>query len=221
MNYLLHIDTSGELGVVMISRDGVVLAKAENTESRNQAQTLSLLIEQVLQQCSLRMNELSGIAVCAGPGSYTGLRIGMATAKGICYALNLPLYLHNRLTLLAWQAMHENPGGNHVIAVLTARAGESFAAVYDQNFNEIEAPKHLLDAEIIEMIKKFAHSTVISDKTRDFDFFANMASNQLISDAKIDAENWAKFALNPIFANEPANLFGAEPFYLKDVYTHK
>src|ERR1035437_1453422 len=102
MQYLLHIDTSTDTGVVALNCDGVILAYKVNEEARNHASTINIMIEKLLAGVKISLSDLDGIVVCAGPGSYTGLRIGLATAKGLCYALNVPLILDNKLTLLAY-----------------------------------------------------------------------------------------------------------------------
>src|ERR1019366_2430074 len=107
MHYLLHIDTSTDTGAVAIGGDGNLLAYRANTETRNHATTINNMINDVLAEVKISLEDLSCIVVCAGPGSYTGLRIGLATAKGLCYALDKPLMLDNRLTLLAYQAYRQ------------------------------------------------------------------------------------------------------------------
>ncbi len=221
MKYLLHIDTSGESGMAMLSVDGQVVACAENQESRAHAQTLNGLIDTVLKDSGAGFDALESVVVCAGPGSYTGLRIGMAAAKGICYAQDIPLVLHNKLTLLAWQARETSTEPQkEIVALLAARQHEFFVSHYDSGFAEVMAPCHILMPELIEIKKNFENALIISDLVGILDFFPFIATNQLISNTKIESEPWAKFSTKQIFQNGFTDLFAAQPFYLKDVYTH-
>ena len=91
MKYILHIDTSTDIGTIALSGDGRILSYLRTTETRNHAGVINNMIERVISDMKITLEQLSAISVCAGPGSYTGLRIGVATAKGLCYALNKPL----------------------------------------------------------------------------------------------------------------------------------
>src|SRR5882672_2766392 len=101
MEYLLHIDTSTDTGLLAIGCDGQLLAHSMIEESRNHAGTINNMINSLLADAHISFRQLSAVAVCAGPGSYPGLRIGLATAKVLCYALEKPLILDNKLTVLA------------------------------------------------------------------------------------------------------------------------
>ena len=91
-NYLLHIETATKVCSVAISDNGVVLSLKEASEDAYiHSESLTLFIEAVLVEAGITLNDLSAISVSAGPGSYTGLRIGLSTAKGLCFALNIPL----------------------------------------------------------------------------------------------------------------------------------
>ena len=222
MKYLLHIDTSADAGLVMLSQEGSVVNSIENDEPRNQAQNLNLFIDKVLENSGVTFSDLSGIMVCAGPGSYTGLRIGIATAKGICYANDLPLILHNRLVLLAWQAFCLRPANTEkIFVILNARVGEYFIAGYNIDFQLIISPTHVLESGIPEAMSNFENATIITDLPADSGLFAGLKTNHLISDTKLTAKEWALFAKRSSNDNIPADLFSAQPFYLKDVYTHK
>ena len=137
MKYILHIDTSAEPGMAALSSEGRVLAQRQIAESRQQASLLNVLIEELFTELSLKAKDLSAVAVCAGPGSYTGLRIGMAAAKAFCYVWDLPLLAHNKLTLLAVQMAKFAPQFSAYLPCLNVRENEFFAALYDGDMNEL------------------------------------------------------------------------------------
>src|SRR6478752_5751598 len=101
MPLLLHIDTATEIATVCISGGDRVIQSITNDEQKDHASFLQPAIKSLLQLCELTFQQLSAISVTAGPGSYTGLRVGIASAKGLCFVLKLPLILLNTLEVMA------------------------------------------------------------------------------------------------------------------------
>lgn len=220
MNYLLHIDTSTDTGAVAVGGDGALIAVRTNTESRNHAATLNVMINDVLADAKISLHDLSGIVVCAGPGSYTGLRIGMATAKGLCYALDKPLLLDDRLTLLAYQAYKQHPGAAQYISLLYAREKEYFICTYNDHFAPIISPQHINDERLPEIVKKGVNTAVITN-TPDIINSLDFTNIQIITDIQVNFDLWVFYAFSQLECNDIVNLSNSEPFYLKQVYTHK
>src|SRR5471030_1220662 len=104
MPLLLNIDTATEHASVCISKDGSVVSLAESTEQKNHASFVQPAIAKLMAENDYRLADLDAVAVTIGPGSYTGLRVGLASAKGICYALGKPLITVNTLQVMAWAA---------------------------------------------------------------------------------------------------------------------
>lgn len=130
---ILHLETSATSCSVAISEnDNCLFYKADN-QGRNHAALLSLFIEEGLTRLRSEGIELSAVAVSSGPGSYTGLRIGVSTAKGICYALGIPLISINTLELIALQAVEKSPDSRNALFVpmIDARRMEVYDAIYD------------------------------------------------------------------------------------------
>ena len=222
MKYLLHIDTSTDVGTVAISGDGLPVSSLSTQESRNHAVVINNMITQVIAEANISMEQVSAITVCAGPGSYTGLRIGLATAKGLCYALDKPLMLDNRLTLLAYSAYRQFPAYSQYISLLTAREKEYFIGIYDQDFKEIMHPQHIPEDQLPQAAEKNGSTYIITDApetvTRNLYIINNF---QIEIDTKIDIKSWAFYSFEKYNCNHFVNLMNAEPFYLKQVYTHK
>jgi len=114
---------------VGVVRDGVVLAEAVQQESRSHGQSLPSLVERTLSEAGLDIRALDALAVSIGPGSFTGLRIGLGYAKGVAFAGGLPLVAVPTLEALAWVA--DAPPGERICAALDARKGEVYAAVFE------------------------------------------------------------------------------------------
>lgn len=222
MNYLLHIDTSADTGVIALSRDGIPVAQRLNEESRNHAATINIMIEEVMKEADITLPQLSGIVVCAGPGSYTGLRIGLATAKGLCYALDKSLLLDNKLTLLANTAYHRYQRQyQQYIAILIAREREYFIAIYDNAFKEILSPRHITDSELNTLIDTEKSTYVITNTPANVINTLDVKSLVPDNNIKVDLGLWCAYAYEQFKCNSSVNLSLAEPFYLKQVYTHK
>lgn len=143
MPTILHIDTATEQAGVCISRDKTVLHLLESPDQRNHAAFVQPAIQQLLQETGISLSDIDAVAVVAGPGSYTGLRVGLASAKGICYALHKPLILLNTLEVMAQALISNNSstrepvtGSDLVCPLIDARRMEVFTAVYDASLKE-------------------------------------------------------------------------------------
>jgi tRNA threonylcarbamoyladenosine biosynthesis protein TsaB len=221
MKYLLHIDTSGGTGMVAIGAEGRLLELKTNTETRNHAASLNLMIEDLLAGLNLTFADLEGVVVCGGPGSYTGLRIGLATAKGFCYALDIPLLMHNRLTLLAYQVWRRRQKEyDRYIALLRAREQEYFIAVYDENFICSLAPQHITEKQYNEILDPGVRNFIIGDAPLDAKNEPAVNNLKIDENIEIDPEMWVFYAWEAFNCHETENLSNSEPFYLKQVYTH-
>lgn len=220
MKHILHIDTSTDTAVVAISGDGQMLKSATNQEARNHASTINSMVEQVLQELQLSLNSLSAISVVGGPGSYTGLRIGLATAKGFCYALDIPLLQHNKLEILAYQEMEHT---NHTVcgAMIAARPDEYFFGLYDKEHILVE-PEHVMADKLFNTLYNYNIQLRIVGIFNEEKFknckFSNVEFNE---NQEINLDFWLKYTFKKYNSNNFVNLSSAEPFYLKQVYTHK
>lgn len=143
MTRILSIETSTSICSVAVHLDGKLMSLAELAEPGAHAERLMLLAEEVLEKAKIGFQELDAIAVSEGPGSYTGLRIGVSTAKGLAFGLNKPLIGVNTLQALA--SAVDVKEGELVIPVLDARRMEVFREVFDWKLNSVAK----LDAEVL------------------------------------------------------------------------
>ena len=140
MATLLHIDTAGEKAMVAFSQNGVLLAIQENEVFQTHASFLQVAIEALVAKTDIPLNSMDAIAVTMGPGSYTGLRVGLSSAKGIAYALNKPIIGLSTLALLANAASKlpwfiEKKEQVQIFAMIDAKRMEVFGAIYDSKLN--------------------------------------------------------------------------------------
>jgi tRNA threonylcarbamoyladenosine biosynthesis protein TsaB len=143
MSKILCIETSTNVCSVALTEKGKVLFSEEEFSANSHAAMLTVLIERIMKRAGIEINEIDAVAVSSGPGSYTGLRIGVSTAKGICYALDKPLIAVSSLYIIAQQAllMHNDILNNDNILLcpmIDARRMEVYTALFDKNLNNIE-----------------------------------------------------------------------------------
>lgn len=129
MSLILSIETSSPLCSVAIHRAGELLAFKETIEEGGHGKKLTRLIESVCSEASIALSQFEAVAISNGPGSYTGLRIGLATAKGLCFGLDIPLITLNTLKVMA-NAWTNQPKNTLLLPMLDARRMEVYAAVF-------------------------------------------------------------------------------------------
>tara|TARA_R110001592_G_scaffold348265_1_gene642337 strand:- start:928 stop:1578 length:651 start_codon:yes stop_codon:yes gene_type:complete len=123
---------------VALTTDGNTLASQKLFIEKSHSTLLTVVIEQIMKQVGMEMAELDAIAVSKGPGSYTGLRIGVSTAKGLCYALDKPLIAVNTLLAMANEVNRQNHSQALLCPMIDARRMEVYTALYDGELNELE-----------------------------------------------------------------------------------
>jgi len=133
MALILNIDTATEKASICLAQEGKALALAGNLTQKEHAAWLHPAIEQMMQQTGYRLRDLQAVAVTAGPGSYTGLRVGMAAAKGFCFALDIPLIAEDTLRTMAFAAKEQLPDDGLLCPMIDARRMEVFTAVYQKD----------------------------------------------------------------------------------------
>ena len=153
MAYLLHIESSSTVCSVAISKDSELQAIKELNNGYSHAENLHVFIDELLKETSLKATDLSAISVSSGPGSYTGLRIGFSAAKGLAYALQIPLICIETLKALSTLAIKQINTDALYCSLMDARRMEVYCAVYDNHLNDILPLQALVLSE--ESIKVF------------------------------------------------------------------
>jgi tRNA threonylcarbamoyladenosine biosynthesis protein TsaB len=226
MSYVLHIETSGEICSVAISNDNVLIKSLESEEKQAHAAILTKLIKEVIHISNIDIKDLSAVAVSKGPGSYTGLRIGVSTAKGICYAQNVPLIAINTLESLAKGILEKERNNleylgfssSDFLCIMTdARRMEVYTALFNSEGTAVSGTSAMIvDNTIHESILKtnkifFAGSgaekasSIIKNTNAIFLYGFKPLATNMISSA------------NEAFINKNfENVAYFEPYYLKD-----
>jgi tRNA threonylcarbamoyladenosine biosynthesis protein TsaB len=225
---ILNIDTATEQASVCLSQDGNVIRTLLNDSQKDHAAWIQVAINTLLQKEGYTMQQIQAVAVTQGPGSYTGLRVGMASAKGICFALQIPLITINTLQVMAfgainqWRSLAENMKQPLCFCpMIDARRMEVFTAVYNEALEEIVSPKAMILDELSFQPELHDRSLICfgngSFKWKNVSRYPNV----LFIDEKIDiAKSLAKLASSLYLAKNFANLAYAEPVYLKEFYSY-
>ncbi len=224
MATILNIDTSTEVCSVSLGKDGISVALREDHAGKNHAMQLTLFIDELLQQKGISMHDIDAVAVSGGPGSYTGLRIGVSTAKGICYASGKPLIAIPSLEAMAHHVI-SNSARYHLpdeasmlfCPMIDARRMEVYTAVYNAKGEQIQK----ISADIIDH-QSFEEQL----KTDKVAFFGNGSAkcraaigheNALfVADVHTSAAYIAPLAEKAYSEKRFVDTAYYEPYYLKD-----
>ncbi len=218
MPLLLSIETSTKVCSVALHRDTTLLASSEILIERSHSKFITILIENLFLHSGEKMEELDAVAVSKGPGSYTGLRIGVSTAKGLCYALEKPLIAISTLESMAYEVNRFNKTEALLCPMIDARRMEVYCAFFDNKLNCLEE----VSAKIIE---ENSFKAMLDQKAVLFFGDGSQKCIKIIGDHKnaffIDdlfpsAINIGALALKAFEAKKFEDLAYFEPFYLKD-----
>ncbi|MCK8522421.1 tRNA (adenosine(37)-N6)-threonylcarbamoyltransferase complex dimerization subunit type 1 TsaB [Aquimarina sp. D1M17] len=219
MAYILCIETSTTNCSVALALHGKVIASLEDYDTKySHAERLHVYIDRVIKEGGIRIDQLSAVAVSKGPGSYTGLRIGVSTAKGLCYALDIPLISVSTLKSLALQVDAEEK--EFIVPMLDARRMEVYAAVFSSTNQEVrEIKAEILDelsfSEYLEKAKVYFVGNGVDKFSAICDVKnAVFVKNKLPSSLEMAELSYAKFVKKEF---EDTSYF--EPYYLKDFVT--
>jgi tRNA threonylcarbamoyladenosine biosynthesis protein TsaB len=217
MSLILNIDTALDTASVCLSKDGNLLQLSSSENQKDHASWLHTEIAELLQKSGHSIKDLDAIAVSVGPGSYTGLRVGLAAAKGFCYALHIPLITINSLTMIAFAVKDE--AIDMICPLIDARRMEVFTAIYDKDLREKVSPHAMVVDE-----KSFASFLLQGNVL----FCGNgvkklqsliSSSHAHFSNTMADASHLARLSFNCYKNKEFADLAYAEPLYIKEFYS--
>ncbi|MBE6220628.1 MAG: tRNA (adenosine(37)-N6)-threonylcarbamoyltransferase complex dimerization subunit type 1 TsaB [Alistipes sp.] len=223
MALILCIETGTDICSVGLSRDGELISLRESDEGRDHAKRVGVFVDELLRENDVAPDELNAIAVGMGPGSYTGLRIGVSFAKGMCYGLQIPLVAVGSLDALAQVAIEDNEAGildvdNWDDAVLCPMVDARRMEVYTRLFDAKGEALSEVSAEIVTE-ESFAEWR----KDRQLVIFGNGAAKcrEVLPDATYvnitpSARGLARLAEQRLQEGKTEDIAYFEPFYLKD-----
>lgn len=224
MSLILNIETSTKTCSIAIGDNGKLLASKEiRSDQFVHGEKLHLLIKDLFDEQKVRFKQISAIAISAGPGSFTGLRIGVASAKGLAYALNIPLISILTTDLMMACYNCENITENAIIfPMIDARREEVFTAGYDINKSMIIPVKaQIVDDEFLFSLRDYKKAYFVGDGALKFNGKIKQENIQLDPCHLMSATGMVKLSYKKLVTNQLENLAYFNPFYLKDFIAHK
>jgi tRNA threonylcarbamoyladenosine biosynthesis protein TsaB len=217
VSVLLHIETAVEGASLCLSQGDKILGYSENPSQKDSAAWVQPGIQQLVKEQGLQLRELSAVSVSAGPGSYTGLRVGMSSAKGLCYALGIPLITISTLKMMAVAALAEE--ADLLCPLIDARRMEVFTAVYDKELREVVPPHNrILDPESFAGLLQQHRVCFFGNGSEKFQPLVR-SPRALFASIRANATHLVPLALQ-LFENKAfADLAYSEPYYGKEFFS--
>jgi len=214
MAYILNIETATKNCSVSIAKDGkTIICKEIAEQGYSHAEKLHVFISEVLKEAQIDFSDLTAIAVSQGPGSYTGLRIGVSAAKGLCYALNIPLIAVDTMEILASAISVEN---GVIVPMIDARRMEVYSAIFSLDKSKIRDTKaEIIDEESFSEITETIH--FVGDGALKCQEILN--SDKFVYHPEIifpSAEQMSVLSFEKYKKSDTVDVAYFEPFYLKD-----
>ena len=223
MALILYIESATGICSVALAKNGLLIAEKKSSEPRSHAQVLTIFIEQLLSESGYSFKQLDAICLSKGPGSYTGLRIGAAVAKGLCYALEKPLIAINTLFAMVVNVIHDqskqliNYQGYLYCPMIDARRMEVYTAVYDQNLLEVSETKALILTETSFMEYQGKKLFFFGDGAAKIKSIINPSLTvEIIADFQNSAKGMITEGDRLFQLNQFENIAYFEPYYLKE-----
>jgi tRNA threonylcarbamoyladenosine biosynthesis protein TsaB len=234
MALILNIDTALETANLGLAEDGAILSSIENDQPKDHAAWIHVAIRSLLEKSGKTIDQLDAVAVSNGPGSYTGLRVGLSTAKGLCYAQDIPLVTIGTLETMAYSAIMKLTdaeiltSGARLAApdflicpMIDARRMEVFAAIYDWNMVQIVRPSAIvLDERSFEESLKWQKILFLGNGSEKF-YQICKHPNAEFKKLPLDPEALAILSYKNFIGNNFAGLAYTEPLYLKEFYSRQ
>lgn len=188
-----------------------------NANQKDSAAWIQPAIKNLLSEEKVALHQIKAIALSNGPGSYTGLRVGMATAKGLCYALNIPLITISTLKMMAISAVHLE--ADLYCPMIDARRMEIFTAIYDPNLTEVKPPFNLvLEQESFEDTLATNKILFFGNGSAKFQQIINHP-NALFAPIESSAKHLVHESFLKLKNDEVVDIAYSEPFYIKEFYS--
>ena len=211
---ILALETSTTNCSVALFKDGKCFSHIEENAGYSHAENLSLFVDELLKLNNISKNDLKAIAVNKGPGSYTGLRIGVSAAKGICFAIDKPLISIETLTSLSTAITVDN---GFVVPMLDARRMEVYAAVFSAGNKAIrEIKAEIIDEDSFSDYLVKGKVTFLGDGAQKCQSILTHKNAIFVADKFPSAKEMATLSFEKFQENQFEDVAYFEPFYLKD-----
>ncbi len=218
--YILNIHTATETAIVNLSAGPRTLHTIINADTKQHAAFLHPAIDDILKKGGIGIKNLNAIGITSGPGSYTGMRVGLAAAKGLCYALNIPLITYNSLELIALSTIDFLKDNNALYCpMIDARRMEVYTALYRFNMDEVAPPSaKILDENSFSEYSNTAKIIFSGSGSKKFQDLSTIAGAYFtdidVSTNAITSISWGKYQ-----ESKYSNISFIQPLYIKEFYS--
>ena len=214
MSYILNIETATKNCSVSLAKNGeTLICKDISEQGYSHAEKLHVFIDDIIKESAIAIADLQAIAVSQGPGSYTGLRIGVSSAKGLCYGLQIPLIAIDTLTTLALRVPQED---GLIVPMIDARRMEVYSAIFNSNkemIREVQA-EILTEESFINETKTIYFIGDSNEKAKSVLIKSNFI---FLDDIKYpSAKEMASISYTKFLKEDFVDVAYFEPYYLKD-----
>ncbi len=223
MAYILNIETATTVCSVSLFNQNELLHCKEIDAGYSHAENLHVYMTEVLKESGKTFKDLDAIAVSKGPGSYTGLRIGASAAKGLAYALSIPLISVSTLKVMANAVLNHNDIGRYLCPMIDARRMEVYTCLYNQHLEEqVPVEAKIIDEKTIDTYKDFNSICFFGDgMPKCKELLSTLPNSQFAENIRPSSRFMGTLAHNKYQAKDFENTAYFEPFYLKDFIAGK
>lgn len=220
MALILALETATTVCSVALARDGMPVAFREINAGFTHAENITVFIEEVCREAGVELKQIDACCVSKGPGSYTGLRIGASTAKGLCYALQTPLIAVDTLQAMAacFLQQHQHARQVLLLPMIDARRMEVYCSLYDENLNELKpAQAVVIDENSFAGLFKDQDVIYFGDGAEKCKPVFEKYQRSAFREVSLTARGMSKLAEEKFSRGEFEDVSLFEPFYLKEV----
>jgi len=223
MSLILCIETATPVCSVALSKDGETISLKETARKNSHSEVVTLFIDDLLRENKIQYTDLNAVAASKGPGSYTGLRIGVSTAKGLCYALDIPLIAINTLRSMAYGMakiyLKERKTSENILfcPMIDARRMEVYSAIYNKDNNEVRETKaEIIDKNSFSEYLEQNQMIFFGDGATKCKSIITHPNAVFYNDIHTSATNMLSLAEEKFQKQQFEDVAYFEPFYLKD-----
>ncbi|MDF1697175.1 MAG: tRNA (adenosine(37)-N6)-threonylcarbamoyltransferase complex dimerization subunit type 1 TsaB [Saprospiraceae bacterium] len=215
MPLILNIETSTDICSVCLAKDNKILAIRETERSYSHSEVIAVFIEECVKEAKISMTDIEAVSISRGPGSYTALRIGASTAKGICFALSIPLIAIDTLDALRTSVQDNAEQNDLVIPMIDARRKEVYLSIYDHRGKVVkEVEPIILDENTFKSLSSYRKLLFCGDgapKAKDI----LTIENSWFFDVECSSTYMVKLSEEKFLAKQFEDIAYYEPFYYK------
>ncbi len=216
MAYILNIDTAIDIASICISKDDQVINISINKNQKDHAAWIQPAIKELVISSGITLRDIQAVAVSIGPGSYTGLRIGLSTAKGLCYALNIPLIAIGTLDMMAEAGLRDEV--DLICPMIDARRMEVFTAIYNKNMEKVMPPEAvILDQHFVADLLNKNRILFYGNGSNKLKYLIHH-TNAIFDNIEINSSLLVNISNKRLRDSDFNGLAYAQPMYIKNFY---